>query len=445
MNEEQNQALQAVLKGNNIFLTGQGGTGKSFLIAEIKKAFAEVGKTLAITATTGCAALLLGRGAKTIHSWAAVGLGKEPTPKLIGMIRNSKKNLRKWVNTDALIVDEVSMMTPELFEKLDTIGRVLRRNDAPFGGIQLILVGDFFQLPPIAGHGEETKFLFESSIWSTTIKETVELTQIMRQSDPVFQGLLTSAREGILSQEHLAILEERRGINWRKDNIRPSLLFSRKAEVDYINTANLNALKGEKISYEAKTEFSAALSKSGITQEDPEVQRAIQKLDRDAPYQPSLVLAVGAQVMLINNITETFGEDTELLFGNGSRGVITHFGSAPLYTPYVLFKGRADPYPIKDASWETDDPEGVKRTQVPLVLAYAVTIHKCQGSTLDSALIDIGANTFEYGQAYVALSRVKSLDSLYIHAIDPKAIRAHPKVVAFYNEIRTMNLKPKID
>jgi len=431
MNKEQEAALKCVLKGDNVFLTGQGGTGKSFLIWKIKDSFQEAGKNLAITATTGCAALLLGHGAKTIYSWASVGLAKEPVGKLVSMIRRGGKGLRRWLTTDALIIDEVSMMTPELFEKLDAIAKAIRMNNKPFGGIQLILVGDFFQLPPVYTDGQETKFMFESPLWKETIKQTIELTQIMRQSDPVFQELLTEAREGRLSDQHLGILEERRGLDWRREKIRPSLLFSRRMEVDYINTTNLKALKGEKHHYDATTEFSPAMTKRGVSVNDVDVQRAIQKLDRDAPYQPTLVLAAGAQVMLINNI------DIDSGLVNGSRGVITHFGTGPTYIPYVLFKNKADAIPIPSVVWEAEDPEGVLRRQIPLVLAYAVTIHKCQGSTLDSALVDIGKSTFEYGQAYVALSRLKSLEALYIHELDATAIRAHPKVIAFYEALRS--------
>ena len=437
MNAEQQKALHTVLKGHNVFITGQGGTGKSYLIGEMKKAFAEAGKTLAITATTGCAALLLGHGAKTIYSWAGIGLGKDPTAKIISFIRRGGKALRRWLTTDALIIDEISMMTPEVFEKLDTIGKALRMSSKPFGGLQIIPVGDFYQLPPVYPNREaegsdstETTFVFESSLWQTTIKETVELTQIMRQSDPVFQELLTEVREGRLSEQHLGILEERHGLDWRRERIRPSLLFSRRMEVDYINSANLKALKGARHLFKATTEFSPAATKKGVSETDVDVQRAILKLDRDAPYQAELILAEGAQVMLVHNM------DVENGLVNGSRGILTHFGPAPMFTPYVQFKGDANATPIPTVTWEAEDPEGVMRRQIPLVLAYAVTIHKSQGATIDSALVDIGSSVFEYGQAYVALSRVKSLDALYIHEVDAKAIKAHPKVIEFYKNIR---------
>ena len=434
MNTEQTQALQAILQGRNVFLTGQGGTGKSFLIKKIADSFKERNKTLAITATTGCAALLLGEGAKTIFSWAGVGLGEDPTGKLIAMISRSKKTLTRWLLTDALIIDETSMMTADLFEKLDAIAKNLRANQLPFGGIQLILVGDFYQLPPVAKQqGPEVKFVFESPLWNQTIHHIIELKQIMRQTDPVFQKILSEAREGYLSPESHAILKGRMGLPWQKDKIRPSLLFTRRSEVDYINISNLKALKGERHTFSATTKYSAVATNKKDTEA---VQKAITKLDRDAAYSPELTLAVDAQVMLIKNISIETG------LVNGSRGVVTGFGPGPLYEPKVLFKGHSYPVTISPQDWEVEDAgvKGVKRSQLPLVLAYAITIHKSQGSTLDCALVDISASTFEYGQAYVALSRAKSLEALYIHDIDPKAIRAHPKVIAFYKGIQPMKL-----
>jgi len=434
MNTEQTQALQAILQGRNVFLTGQGGTGKSFLIRKIADSFKENGKILAITATTGCAALLLGEGAKTIFSWAGVGIGEDPVGMLIHMAKRSKKALARWQDTHALIIDETSMMTAELFEKLDAIAKNLRGNQLPFGGIQIILVGDFYQLPPVTKGSDQVKFVFESRLWSETINHIVELKQIMRQADPVFQKILSEAREGYLSPESHAILKGRMGLPWQKEKIRPSLLFTRRSEVDFINISNLKALKGERHTFSATTKYSAVATNKKDTEA---VQKAIAKLDREAAYTAELTLAVDAQVMLIKNI------DIETGLVNGSRGVITGFGPGPLYEPNVLFKGRSHPVPISTHDWDVDDGavKGVKRSQIPLVLAYAITIHKSQGSTLDCALVDISASTFEYGQAYVAMSRAKSLESLYVHDIDPKAIRAHPKVTAFYKGIKPMDLE----
>ena len=431
LNSEQQIALQEVLTGKSVFITGQGGVGKSFLIGKIYDAFKTVNRVLAITAMTGCAALLLKHSAKTLHSWAGVGLGKDPIVKTVIMIRRNKNLVKRWRETDALIIDEISMMSPELFEKLDEIGRIIRmKHEQPFGGIQIIAVGDFFQLPPINKEIEEIRFVFESPIWDKTIKTTVELTKIIRQSDPVFQELLAEIREGRLSPEHLAILESRRGLPWKDQLIRPSLLFSRRADVEYINTENLKALKGPRRIYETTTEFSGAAVKQGMTVNNMIVQKAVEKLDRDAPYQITLVLSEGAQVMLVTNL------DLEEDLANGSRGVVTGFGPAPTYIPNVLFAGKTLAIPVNSAVWEAEEPAGIIRRQIPLVLAYAITIHRSQGASLDSALIDIGISAFEFGQVYVALSRVKSLEALYIHDIDPTAIKAHPKVIAFYEKLR---------
>jgi ATP-dependent DNA helicase PIF1 len=160
-----------------------------------------------------------------------------------------------------------------------------------------------------------------------------------------------------------------------------------------------------------------------LTKDHPDVKRAIEKLDKDAPYVVELILAVGAQVMLLTNL------DPQQGLVNGSRGVVVGFDGMGI--PLVQFR-HGQPIPISASTWESEEIEGLSRKQIPLRLAYAITIHKAQGATLDSALIDIGSNTFEYGQAYVALSRVKSLESLYIWDVEPTAFRAHPKVKEFY-------------
>lgn len=426
LNDEQQQALQTVLAGKNIFLTGPGGTGKTYLIQTIQSELVARGKKVAVTALTGCAALLLGREAKTIHSWAGIGLGKDDAIKLVAGIRKyGYKAMRRWLTTHVLIIDEVSMMTADVFEKLDFVGRSIRKNMKPFGGIQVILVGDFFQLPPVNKEATPQKFVFESTSWKDVIQEIIPLTKIQRQTDPVFHKILSEAREGTLGAESMKILMKRQGLPWHTQKIRPTLLFSRRAEVDMINDQNLRALKGPERVFEAKTVFDATAVK-GLSADSPEVQKAVAKLDRDAPYKQSLSLRVGAQVMLVYNL------DQEAGLVNGSRGVVEGFTDTIPSLPLVLFQGCVAPIPVGEQTWESEELEGVKRSQIPLMIAYAVTIHKAQGSTLDCALIDIGPRTFEVGQAYVALSRVKSLESLYIHELDPLACKAHPKVVEFY-------------
>lgn len=430
LNDEQQRALKTVLDGHNIFLTGPGGTGKTYLIHTITEQLVSQGKKVAVTALTGCAALLIGHHAKTIHSWAGIGLGKDDAMKLVSGIRKyGYKAMRRWLTTNVLIIDEISMMTADVFEKLDFVARSIRKNMKPFGGIQVILVGDFFQLPPVNKDTTQQKFVFESSMWKEVVNQIIPLTQIQRQSDPVFHAILSEAREGRLSPTSIEILKKRQELPWHTQKIKPTLLFSRRSEVDMINDQNLRALKGQERVFEAKTVFDATALK-GLSADSPEVLKATTKLDRDAPYKQSLSLRVGAQVMLVYNL------DQEAGLVNGSRGVIEGFTETIPCLPLVLFQGCTLPIAVGEQTWESEEIEGVKRSQIPLAIAYAITIHKAQGSTLDCALIDIGPRTFEVGQAYVALSRVKSLECLYVHELDPLACKAHPKVVEFYRELR---------
>jgi ATP-dependent DNA helicase PIF1 len=248
----------------------------------------------------------------------------------------------------------------------------------------------------------------------------------VRQDNPIFHQILKEARIGKLSKKSLEILESRKIDAWKQQVIRPTLLFSRRAEVEMINEQNLKVLKSPLYTFEVTTVKTASLEKN-MSKADEE--RAIQKLDRDAPYKQKLELRIGTQVMLIYNVDQQNG------LVNGSRGVVEGFTPSIPAVPLVLFKGHSTAIPVPQVSWESDEIDGLKRAQIPLILAYAVTIHKCQGATLDSALIDIGRSTFEMGQAYVALSRVKSLDALYIYDLEPDAFRAHPKVVKFYDSL----------
>jgi ATP-dependent DNA helicase PIF1 len=426
LTDEQRKAFEAVKAGKSIFLTGPGGTGKSFLLKTI---FEEIPKLtekhVAVTALTGCAALLLGRFAKTLHSWAGIGLGRESAAVLAATIRRSGKALRRWLGTDILIIDEVSMLTPELLEKLDAVAKLLRRDSRPMGGLQMVFVGDFYQLPPVTKE-DEIPFVFECETWHEIVQETIQLTQIQRQADPKFQHILNEARKGIVSAEGLAILQSRTNKPWQGLTIRPTLLFTRRAEVDNINDRNLKALSSERKLFKAETVFAPIEATRGLTKDSPEVKRAVEKMDKDGSYMGELVLAVGAQVMLLTNM------DFDAGLVNGSRGVVVGFDGNN--TPLVQFL-RGAPVPIPTSSWESTEIEGLSRKQIPLRLAYAITIHKAQGATLDCALIDIGTSTFEYGQAYVALSRVKNLDSLYIWDVEPTAFRAHPKVLQFYQAL----------
>lgn len=451
LNKEQAAVLRAVKAGKNVFLTGAGGTGKSHTIRAITEWATTAGIRHAVTAMTGCAALLLNptvaaassslrtAHAKTLHSWAGVGLARETPHELAAAVIKNKRAVTRWLDTQLLIIDEISMMTPDFLEKLDLVARRVRRRPAVrFGGLQLVLAGDFCQLPPVqksaatptsttSSSDEEVKgsrFVFEMPLWKELVDECHELIQIQRQTDPIFQQLLNEARFGELSAESIDILTHRMGLPWQDNEIRPTLIFSRNAEVNSINEQNMKLLDGERHTFAVQTTY-----KDGHVSAPSDIlTNALYRFDADAPYETELTLCVGAQVMLLIN------KDQEAGLVNGSRGVVLSFSDGGL--PIVQFKG--GPVLVDRAEWWLPDPDfhGVGRSQIPLRVAYAITIHKSQGATLDTALIDIGSRTFEYGQAYVALSRVRSLDGLYIWKLDPRKVRCHPAVRSFYEELR---------
>ena len=424
--EEQSACIEAVLRGESIFITGPGGTGKSYILNALYREFKGLGKTMSITAMTGCAGLLIGAHAKTLHSWAGIGLGREPLSHILSAIHKNGRKKNNWKKTDCLVIDEVSMMTPALLSLLDDVGKSVRKcHTKPFGGLQVVFVGDFYQLPPVCKAGEKMTFAFESPVWKAVVEKTYALTIIHRQRDPVFQKVLDEARRGELSDESHQILLERKAAKWKGNAIRPTMLFTRNDDINTINQSYLDRLPGDPIIFEATTEAPPRTSPEDVGYQ-------VQRLDKDAPYEPILRLKVGAQVMLLAQQYDERGDKKEPIHGlvNGSRGVVTEF--TPCNNPIVKFMNGVTRI-ITEHTWSSDETESaVKRKQLPLRLAYALTIHKAQGASLDSVLIDVGSATFEYGQAYVALSRVRSLDALYIHDIEKAAFRVHPAVKEFY-------------
>jgi ATP-dependent DNA helicase PIF1 len=424
LNAEQSVAFEAVMAGKSIFITGPGGTGKSFLLQALYRNYKRItGKSLAVTAMTGCAALLLGPWAKTLHSWAGIGLGRTPVDSVVSYIRSDYRKKKRWMSTGCLVIDEVSMLTPALLEYLDEVGRRLRNSPRPFGGIQLVFVGDFYQLPPVVRESQKASFAFQSPLWDTVVEESILLKQIIRQKDPVFQGILNEARVGALTAESYAALEARKTTEWKRQEIKPTLLFTKNHDVASINAAQLNKLTTECRVFLAKTVARPPRMTAEV------LENIVAKLDRDAPYETELHLKVQSQVMLLTN------QDPAAGLVNGSRGIITGFTGVG--DPIVKFMN-GKTVTVVPAQWSSEaetEADAVKREQIPLRLAYALTIHKAQGASLDSALIDVGESTFEYGQAYVALSRVRSMEALYIFDIKPGAFRANPAVAAFYAKI----------
>jgi ATP-dependent DNA helicase PIF1 len=383
---EQQVAYEHVMKGHNVFITGPGGTGKSKWIKQIVHRLPNV----QVCAMTGCAALLLQCDAKTLHAWAGIGLGNEFLPF------TNPYTVRRWKVVKTLIVDEVSMLSVELFDMLDRIGRNMRDLDLPFGGIQLIFSGDFFQLPPVNG-----KFCFESSNWNRTFRHCVPFTTMFRQSNAEYQHILNEIRQGQISQEHNDRLKQ----CIRKVD-RPCVrLVPTRAKAMLMNKLAYEQLDEEEHTYDAI-----------IT---GKVQYDIDMLKKNVNCELSISLKIGTQVMCIVNLNEHVC--------NGSQGCVIGFDKT---YPVIRFEhGDRTIHPHQFTFGSST------LSQLPLIYAWAITIHKSQGATLQCAQIDIGNDVFESGQTYVALSRVVDLNGLYLTSFDATKITVNPKVVAFYSTL----------
>ena len=414
---EHEKAIKLIKARHNILITGPAGTGKSYLIKDIKNWANFQDYNIAITAMTGIASFII--GGTTLHSWAGIGLGDKPAEYLANKIKKNFHTKMKWWKTKILVIDEVSMLTAELFEKLEYIGRLVRGNEKPFGGIQLVLSGDFCQLPPIDKQ-KEAKFCFESSKWDSCIYNTITFNKIFRQDDPVLQYCLNEIRMGRCPEDVKNIINDRLGKEYNNDNgIKPTKLYSHRASVNNFNQEQLKKLNSDIISFDATYEIANYTKMPTPKQRE----KTLSILDKNAPYDTHLQLALGAQVVLLVNL------DIDNGLVNGSRGVITNFR---MDTPIVKFVNGME-IPIISYSWEHEGNPTYIRKQIPLKLAWATTIHKSQGQTLDLVEIDIGDNIFECGQTYVAMSRVKTLEGLFINSFNPDKIRTNPKVIDFYN------------
>ena len=431
--EEQIRAFTAYTQGRNIFVTGPGGTGKTALIKYIQNDAARKGFNIQVCALTGCAAVLLECKAKTLHSWAGIGLGKGSFDQLVTKISKNRFLKGNWKNTDILVVDEVSMMSQKLFELLDAIGKAIRKDSRPFGGIQLIFSGDFYQLPPVGDKDEleSTKFCFESMLWSQTFSKEnhIQLTKIFRQSDPIYQKILNQIREGRLKRSANETLLHSVGREIPdKLDIRPTKLFPTRNKVDQVNTREMNGLNTEerefKLKYHSDLEMTATelLKRRQFTKE--QIQTELLYLKGNLRCDEVVKLKIGSQVMCIVNIEL----DNGATLCNGSQGIITRLSEQGL--PVVKF-GTFETV-MGYHVWPSENIPGIGVSQLPLILAWALTIHKAQGATLDIAEIDAGSGIFECGQTYVALSRVKSLEGLYLTSFDASKIKVSRKVQEFY-------------
>ncbi|KAK3859893.1 hypothetical protein Pcinc_034023 [Petrolisthes cinctipes] len=406
---EQKSVLQAVQGGHNVFFTGSAGTGKSFLLRRIIGALPP--DVTFVTASTGVAACQI--GGTTLHAFAGIGSGQAPLQQCF-QLASRKVVAQQWKRCRHLIVDEISMVDGGFFKKLEAVGRMIRGNEKPFGGIQLIFCGDFLQLPPVTRHGEKRIFCFQTSAWDSSITLTLELTDVKRQDDPEFIDILQEVRRGRCPDKIVERLRETEKNFVERDGIKATRLCTHREDVEHINRQHLDKLPGVAQVFQS-------------LDSDPSLAKT---LDSQTPVTSSLELKIGTQVMLTKNMDVARG------LVNGARGVITGFKNGGEGYPIVRFLcGQTTE--IKYDKWTVRVPGGISltRRQLPLKLAWAFSIHKSQGMTLDCAEMSL-SRVFEAGQAYVALSRAKNLQGLRILDFDPSCVRAHPDVLKFYQSLR---------
>ncbi|NXN65869.1 PIF1 helicase, partial [Himantopus himantopus] len=413
LSAEQEAVLGAVRSGKSIFFTGCAGTGKSFLLKKIVGSLPP--KSTYATASTGVAACHI--GGTTLHAFAGIGSGKAPLEQCIQLAE--RPGVRQhWLACQHLIIDEISMVDGKFFDRLEAVARAVRKRDEPFGGIQLIICGDFLQLPPVCKANEETKFCFQAKSWRKCIHINMELTEVRRQTDKTFVSLLSAVRLGRCTEEVTRLLMQTATNRSEHDGILATRLCTHKDDVEITNERRLQQLSGEVHTFEA-------------LDSDPMLVKLI---DAQCPVGGRVELKLGAQVMLAKNLDVSQG------LVNGARGVVVGFESEEKGLPKVKFLCGVT-QAIKMEKWVFKGPSGVhlSRQQLPLKLAWAISIHKSQGMSLDCVEISL-SRVFENGQAYVALSRARSLAGLRVLDFDPKVVRADPSVLQFYRQLRRHQL-----
>jgi ATP-dependent DNA helicase PIF1 len=413
LNEQQQRAFDLVLKeGKNVFITGSAGVGKSFLVHEIVRcAEEEYKKHVYVTALTGVAAANV--NGMTLHSWAGIGLGKHMASKHAYYVKRIPDTLTRYLSCDILVIDEISMADFEYITKVSQVAQIVRRSNLPFGGIQVVLVGDFYQLAPVQKERKEPKYIFEDFIWEELIDETVHLTKVYRQSNDKFIDMLHKIRVGDVDDEIIKNITST-GSNVLENDlgIKPTILYCRNVDVDALNKKSLASLEGEAVEFKADDYYQS------------EDCRKVH--EKNFTFPPSVTVKEGAQVMLLKNF------DVENKLVNGSRGVVTKV--EPDKGVEVLFlNGRTMYVPIstQEVRDNMNAPLQACRRQIPLKLAYAITIHKSQGLSIDYLEINLNG-AFAPGQAYVALSRATNFDTMRVVGFTKKSVKTSEKVKKFY-------------
>lgn len=419
--------LAAVNNDYSVLLEGSGGTGKTFTLIRTVEKLQDAGRMVSCTATTGVAALNLSTPivkASTLHRWAGIGLGDKSANALFTKVKYDPRARQRWVETEILIIDEVSMLGASLFEKLDYIGRNIRgKANVPFGGLILILCADFLQLPPV-----NDEWVFSSQAWKCLSSRMAPIifSEPKRYPDLDWFEMLLRIRKGEHTQADVEFLYSRKEAydQWleRKDklgllDIRPTILHSKRADVESENTTELEKLPGRPTYYKATDTFLPLSPHAKIEYYEKLLDDAIPKM---------ICLNIGAQVMLKANL------DIDAGLANGSRGVVI-----ALTPDSATVKWRNGTITIVSIyAWSKDDKEAkMVRTQIPLVLAYSVTIHKAQGVTIDYAVCNLGPSIFCPGQAYVSLSRIRESKGLLLSDFYPDSITADKQALTYVDNL----------
>ena len=393
---KQEIALEIMKTGRNVFLTGSAGTGKSYLLNQYIDYLKKRKAKLAIVAPTGIAASHI--GGNTIHSFFGIGLKSQISDQDLDFLLQKKYLHDRLSKLKVLIIDEVSMLSPDLFESIDKILRAFKFSNLPFGGVQLVLSGDFFQLPPVMKEFKEKRFVWQTELWKRADLKILYLEEKYRQSDPELISILDEIRSGEVSELSGEKLKKRMEV---KDNskIKPIRLYTHNVDVDSINLEELNNL-------DENSHYFEAIEKGS--------QKNLERIYKTSLVKSDIELKKGALVMFIKN-------NYEKNYLNGSLGIVVDFKNN---LPVVeLNDGRE--ILVEREEWRYEDEKGnIKAVvkQIPLRLAWAITIHKSQGMTLEKAEIDL-SKTFEVGQGYVAISRVRSYDGLFLKGINNMALQ----------------------
>lgn len=390
----QEKALAIMKSGRNVFLTGSAGTGKTYVLNQYIQYLYDHKVPVAVTASTGIAATHM--NGTTIHSWSGIGIKEQLSHNDLRSLNNKKYLKTNLEKTHVLIIDEISMLHRRQLDMVNQALKYLRKSSLPFGGMQVIFSGDFFQLPPVSKQSEPNreKFAFMSNAWVDAAPTVCYLTEQFRQSKNSLNNILNELRTGEVTESSVSELLETR---YQEIAIEPTRLYTHNLDVDQINRENLDKIEGPSEVYFAEKKGNQKLMDSFVN---------------SLIVQDKIELKKGAKVMFLKN-------NHEKGVMNGTLGVVVDFGEFPIVKLSDGRKVEAAP-----EIWSIDNEKGspiVTFQQVPLRLAWAITVHKSQGMTLEAAEVDLG-KTFEKGQGYVALSRLRDIEGLRLLGLNRVAL-----------------------